>query len=162
MNADLYERIVAALDEQHPDAPIPAEAHAQLRRAIVVLPADVKWAVGEDAPTVWALSATTLFRIDCHVAENRATIASRPVDFSAMVVELDWSDDAAPPAGAAAEDGGAGAGDGWREAHWKFARSDGSEHLRITGRTRTVDDSAHADRRELFARAFAERAGWHV
>jgi hypothetical protein len=161
MNADLYEAVVAALDEQHPDAPIPAEAHAQLRRAIVVLPADVKWALAEDAPTVWALSATTLFRIDLLAADSRATIASRPVDFGAIAVELDWTDDAAPPAGVAAA-GGAGAGGAWREAHWKFVRSDGHEYLRMTGRTRTVEETPHADRRELFARAFAERAGWHV
>jgi hypothetical protein len=48
-------------------------------------------------------------------------------------------------------------------ARWTFSHRDGEEYLQITGRkTKTTIpvEGERAERRELFARAFASRAGW--
>jgi len=135
-----------ALDEQRRDLKLPDLSinKEQFRRAIELLPAaDVEWAISEDATTVWALSAATLFKV--RVEGNSATLTSRPVDPSALTVCVRWTENAEAPI-----------------AHWTFGHRDGEEYLQIAGRTKTimpVEGSERADRREVFARALASR-GW--
>jgi hypothetical protein len=144
MAADLSDAIWHALDAQRrvlDDSPISIDK-VQLRRAIGLLPADAEWAISEDATTVWALSAVTLFKV--RVEGNSATVTSQAVDPSALTVGVSWTENAEAPI-----------------AHWTFGHRDGEAYLRITGRTKTaISEGEPADRRELFARALASCAGW--
>ena len=154
MAADLYDAIWRALD-----APISMD-QVQLRRAIGLLPADPEWAISEDTTTVWALSSGTLFTV--RVEGNSATVTSTPVDPSTLTVGVSWTEDAAPPTSIGKERRAEGIEENWRESHWTFGHRDGEEYLQITGRTKTTIpvEGETGDRRELFARALASRAGW--
>jgi len=142
------------LDEQRRDLKLPdlSISKEQFSRAIELLPAaDVKWAISEDATTVWVLSALTLFKV--RPGENAATVTSESLDPSALTVCVSWTENA-----------------GALTAHWMFGHRDGAEYLRTTGATETATPRGKAteeiiaaredDRREQFARALASRAGW--
>lgn len=151
-----------ALDEQRRDLKLPdlSISREQFRRAIEPLPANHEWAISEDATTVWALSALTLFKV--RVEGNSAPVTSRAVDPSALTVDVSSTEDAEPPTRIDKEGRDAGMEENWRESHWTFGHRDGEEYLQITGRTKakrgTTAGGREPDRRELFARALASRA----
>jgi hypothetical protein len=130
-----------------------AELQAALSRAIRGLPGGSTWAVLEDAPGVIALAGHTVFQIE-EVAEGaQVRLASRPLDAERLTVALEWGRAATTPLH-----------DTIQQTSWTFGhlRSGVSAPwLQIAGAIEFArGEPERPDRRELFARAVADKAGW--
>ena len=129
------------------------ELEAALRRAIRALPSGCIWAVVQDEPAVIALAGHTVFRLDQIAEEAKVRLTSHPLEAERLTVELVWGRIATTPLQ-----------DGIQETRWIFGhiRSGVSAPwLEIAGSIEIVrDEPARRDRRELFARAVADKAGW--
>jgi len=129
------------------------ELEAALNRAIRALPSGCTWAVLEDEPAVIALAAHTVFRIEQVSEEPKVRLTSRPLEAEGLTVELVWGRVSMTPLQ-----------DALQETSWTFGhiRSGVSAPwLEIAGSIEIVrGEPERPDRRELFARALADKAGW--
>jgi hypothetical protein len=129
------------------------ELEAALARAIRTLPGGCTWAVVEDEPALIALAGHTVFRIEPASEEARVRLTSRPLEAERLTVELEWGRISRTPLQ-----------DTIQETSWTFGHVHSgvsAPWLQIAGTIEIArGQPERPDRRELLARALADKAGW--
>jgi len=174
MSDEVIDEVVQDLHHEHGKLMAAAEdrLYSDLTRAVELLPKDgFDWAIANSKPLLLARSRDTIFEIALHPDENRATIASRPLNCEKLVVALEWVElepESLPKPGSplpAADRQQANSMETWRETRWTFHYVDqGADDVRewqqVRGKIRVAGESERPDRRERFARTLAALAGW--
>jgi hypothetical protein len=129
------------------------ELEGALGRAIRALPSGCTWAVLEEEPAVIALAGHTVFRVEQVSEEAKVRLTSRPLEAERLTVELVWGRVSNTPLRDAVQE------TSWTFGHIRSGVS--APWLEIAGSIEIVrGEPEQPDRRELFARAVADKAGW--
>jgi hypothetical protein len=175
MSDEVIDEVVQDLHHEHGKLMAAAEdrLYSDLTRAVELLPKDgFDWAIASNKPLVFARSKDTIFQIALHPDENRATIASRPLNCEQLMVALEWVElepESLPKPESslpnAAEREQANSMETWWETSWTFhyvdqGADDVGEWQQVRGKIRITGEGERPDRRERFARTLAALAGW--